>query len=74
MENFQNIFEGRSMGSDNIDKALNTLSASLKPTSNLAKGIIKEYGQGYKSDFDKMESLVDDLMMAWEELKHETSK
>ena len=55
----ETITEGKlSSGANQTLKAIDTLTQSLKPGSNLMKGVNKSTGNDYKDDFKKMEDAI----------------
>lgn len=50
------------------------LSKMLEPNSVMAKNIQKDFGSGYKKDFEKMKKLMDEISGVWEDMEMEITQ
>jgi len=62
-----------SIGFTQTTDKINSLLKSLNPNSNLCKGIVKEFGEGYKKDFAKMQKHLEAIEQIWSDIHHDVS-
>lgn len=63
----------KSLGYKQTAEAIYRLERQFNPDGNLAKGIIKEGGSGYKNDFKMMQKYINKIIDIWEDIDAEIS-